>query len=117
MSGSRRKFAMTNILHLTDFSSCSDAAFRWAIDIGRANQSRLFVMHVVVPDMLTRLAPDSSSATVDLQEKRALWEMRRIDVQLADLPHETIIARGDDVWSVVEARQEELGSDLIVLGT
>src|SRR6516162_2049195 len=105
-----------NILHLTDFSSCSDAAFRWAIDMARANQAKLSMLHVLIPDMLTRLTPDSSSAAFDLQEKWAQWGMRRIEAQLVDFPHRTIIARGDDAWSVVEARQKELGSDLIVLG-
>lgn len=117
MDASKQALAVRNILHLTDFSHCSDAAFRWAIAIARANQGKLSVLHVLVPDMLTRLTPDSSSAAFELQEKRAQWGMRQIEGQLADLLYETIIARGDDVWSAVEARQKELGSDLIVLGT
>lgn len=114
---SKASLALTNILHLTDFSSCSDAAFRWAIAMARANRAKLSVLHVLVPDMLTRLTPDSSSSAFELQEKRAQWGMRKIEAQLADLLYETIIAPGDDVWSVVEGRRRELGSDLIVLGT
>ena len=113
----KQALAVTDILHLTDFSPCSGAAFRLAIDIARANQAKLSVLHVLVPDMLTRLTPDSSSATFDLQEKRAQWGMRQIEGQLVDFRYETIIAHGDDVWSVVAAKQKELGSDLIVLGT
>ncbi|MBS1841533.1 MAG: universal stress protein [Acidobacteria bacterium] len=114
---SKRTLAVTNILHLTDFSNCSETALRWAAAIARANQAELSVLHVLVPDMLARLTPDSFSAALELQEKRAQWEMRRIGTQVEDSPHQTIIARGEDVWSVVEAKQKELGSDLIVLGT
>lgn len=106
-----------NVLHLTDFSSCSEAAFTWAAGLARANNAELSVLHVLVPDMLTRLTPDSSSAAFALQEKWAQWGMRRIEAELVDFPHRTIIAHGDDVCSVVEARQKELGSDLIVMGT
>lgn len=117
MDDSIRTPDLTNILLLTDFSPCSDEAFRWALAIARAKQAQLSMLHVLVPDMLTRLTPDSSSAAFDLQEKRAKWGMLRIEGELVDFPHRTIISRGDDVWSLVEAKQKELGSDLIVLGT
>jgi nucleotide-binding universal stress UspA family protein len=110
-------FHFRNILHLTDFSTGSDRALNWAIGVARANVATLSVLHVLVPDMLTRLIPDSPSAAFGLHQKRADWGMRRIEEQVADFPHQTIIARGDDVCSVVESRLKELGSDLIVLGT
>lgn len=115
--GSKSTLNLTNILLLTDFSACSDAAFRWAIDIARANGSTLSVLHVVVPDTLTYLTPVSPAAAADIQESWARGEMQKIDKQLAGLPHHTIVKRGTDVWAAVEPELEELRCDLIVLGT
>jgi nucleotide-binding universal stress UspA family protein len=106
-----------NILHLTDFSPCSDVAFTWATSLARANQAKLSLLHVVVPDALTYMTPDSRGAARELQEKWAREEMQRIEERLKDLQHEMIVAQGKDVWSAVEAKLKELESNLIVLGT
>ena len=106
-----------NILHLTDFSACSDVAFMWATGLARANRAKLSLLHVVVPDTFTYMTPESLTTALELQEKWAREQMQRIEERLADLPHETIIERDGDVWSVVEPRLERLGSDLIVVGT
>jgi nucleotide-binding universal stress UspA family protein len=106
-----------NILHLTDFSGCSDAAFTWAAGLARANHARLSLLHILVPDTLTYMAPDSLAAALDLQQKWAQEQMQRVEERLADLQHQTIVMHGRDVWSTVEANLEQLGSDLIVLGT
>lgn len=104
---------LTNILHLTDFSRCSDAAFRWAIEMARANSSTLSVLHVVVPDALAYLKP----AAFDIQENWALGEMQKMEKQLAGLTHQTIVKRGADVWAAIEPNAKELRSGLIILGT
>jgi nucleotide-binding universal stress UspA family protein len=106
-----------NILHLTDFSACSDHALQWAIGFARAHQSKLSVLHVVVPDALTYMTPDSPVITLDMLEKWACEEMRRLEERLAGLPHETFVSRGADVWPVVAPKLAELQSGLLVLGT
>jgi nucleotide-binding universal stress UspA family protein len=106
-----------NILHLTDFSSCSGAALTWAMGMARAEETKVAVLHVVVPDALTYMTPDSPARSLDIQEKWAQGEMQRIEERLADLRHDTIVARGKDVWSAVEPKLKQLQSDLIVLGT
>lgn len=105
-----------NILHLTDFSLCSDAALKWAKGLARANEGTLAVLHVVVPDALTYMTPGSPEASLDIHEQWAR-KLDRIEAQLTGMPHETSIVRGNDVWSVVEPKLQELQSDLIVLGT
>lgn len=106
-----------NILHLTDFSACSDAALAWATALARANRAKLCVFHVVVPDALTYMTPDSSRAALDLQEKWAQEQMQQVEERLKDSQHETIVANGKDVWPSVAARLKQMGSDLIVMGT
>ena len=105
-----------NILHLTDFSACSDAAFTCATGVARANRARLSLLHVVVPDAVTYMTSDVPVA-LDLQEKWAQEQMPRVDERLKDLQHEMIVVQGEDVWAAVEAKLELLGNDLIVLGT
>lgn len=108
---SKRLPTLMNILHLTDFSACSDAAFRWAIALARANQAKLSVLHVVVPDALT------SPTALDIQENGARGKMQKVDEQLTSLPHGAIVTRGADVWTAVQKELQELQSELIVLGT
>lgn len=115
--GSKSTPNLTNILLLTDFSLCSDAAVRWAIDIARVNGSTLSVLHVVVPDALTYLTPVSPTAAVELQESWAQGQMQKIEKQLVGLPHHTTVKRGTDVWAAVEPELKELRCDLVVLGT
>lgn len=114
---STESLVFRNILHLTDFSAFSDVALNWATGLARANAARLAVLHVVVPDALTYLTPDSPTVALDIQEKWACGEMQRIDRRLGGLPHDTSVARGKEVWSAVELKLNELQSDLIVLGT
>ena len=106
-----------NILHLTDFSLCSDAALKWAKGVARANEGTLAVLHVVVPDALTYMTPGSPEVSLDIHEQWARKELDRIKAQLNGMSHETSVVYGNDVWSVVEPKLQELQSDLIVLGT
>ena len=109
---------LTNILHLTDFSSSSDAAFHWAMAIARANQAKLLVLHVLVPNALAYMAPDySPQIALDAQEKCACDEMRRMREHLVGLPHDMILRRNSDVWMAVERELGKARSDMIVLGT
>jgi nucleotide-binding universal stress UspA family protein len=106
-----------NILHLTDFSASSDAACSWAMALAHASGAKLALLHVVVPDALTCLTPDSRTAAIDLQETWAREQMQQLEPRLTDLKHETFVVRGSDVWSAVAPRLGNLGTDLIVLGT
>jgi nucleotide-binding universal stress UspA family protein len=106
-----------SILHLTDFSACSDAALTWAMSMARANGAKLSVLNVVIPDALVYLTPGSATVALDTQEEWAQKEMQRIEAQLADFRHTTTVMRGTDVWSAVEPMLKKLESVLIVLGT
>jgi nucleotide-binding universal stress UspA family protein len=109
---------LTNILHLTDFSLSSDAAFRWATGIARANQAKLLVLHVLVPNPLAYMCPDySPQIALDAEEKCVCDEMRRMEERLVGLPHEMILRRSSDVWKAIEKELEKPRSDMIVLGT
>jgi nucleotide-binding universal stress UspA family protein len=40
---------LRRIFHATDFSRASSAAFSEAVALARRNQSRLFILHVLLP--------------------------------------------------------------------
>lgn len=40
------------ILHATDFSNASGAAFQWAVDMAKANHAQLLLLHVMNPTPL-----------------------------------------------------------------
>ncbi len=111
------KLEFQNILHLTDFSPCSTEALSWATSLARAQGSKLFILNVVIPDTLVYLAPGSPAVAFDMQEEWALGEMKRVEDQLAEIPHTVAIVRGRDLWQVVETKLKEWNIDLIVLGT
>jgi nucleotide-binding universal stress UspA family protein len=106
-----------NILYLTDFSPCSDAALTWAVSVAKANGAKVYTLHVAIPDALAFLAPGSPGAVMDMHEEWARGQMERIESQLAEVEHETLIERGSDLWKVVESKLQQFKTDLVVLGT
>lgn len=116
-ANSSTKLEFQNILHLTDFSPCSTEALSWATSLARAQGAKLFVVNVVIPDTLVYLAPGSPAVAIDMQDDWARGEMKRIEEQLADIPHIAAVERGRDLWQVVESKLKEWNIDLIVLGT
>lgn len=105
------------ILYLTDFSPCSDAALTWAVSVAKANGAKVYALHVVIPDTLVFLAPGSPGVVLDMHEEWARGQMDRIESQLAEVAHETLIERGGDLWKVVESKLQQFNIDLVVLGT
>jgi len=106
-----------NILYLTDFSPCSDAALTWAVSVAKANRAKVYALHVVIPDTLVFLAPGSPGVVLDMHEEWARGQMERIESQLAEVEHETLIERGGDLWKVIESKLQQFKVDLVVLGT
>src|SRR5579863_3670285 len=87
-----------SILHLNDFSPCSNNGLEWAVAVARAHQAKLFVLHVVIPDTFTYLSPDPPSMTLDIQENWARNKMAELERRLASVPHKTFVQRDDSVW-------------------
>lgn len=106
-----------SILHLSDFSTCSEGGLRCAIAVARAHQAKLFVLHVVVPDMLTYMSTEPPVVSLDFQEQSARNQMQQLEKQLDGIHHETFVVRDDSVWPSVAVKLVELRSDLVVMGT
>ncbi len=106
-----------SILHLSDFSSCSDNGLEWAVAVARAHHAKLSILHVVTPDTFTYMAPDSPAVALDIQEQWARHQMEELEARLSDVDHQSFVVCNDNVWPAVAAKLGELRSDLLVLGT
>ena len=107
-----------HILHPTDFSRASGAAFKRAVDIAKADHSKLLLVHVMSPAALSYVSPQiyaeiEASARADAQKllDALAGKARRAGVRcrtllLDGIPHERIVRA---------ARSAR--ADLVVIGT
>ena len=111
------RLTLKNILLLTDFSEPSELAVPFAIAIAREYESKVHAMHVLTPVPLAYATPESAAAAIEGLEEGAQAGMQRLDAQLVGVPHETMIVRGESVWSSVEEALGGCEIDLAILGT
>jgi nucleotide-binding universal stress UspA family protein len=106
--------AIRKILHPTDFSENSQAAFRLACALARDYQARLLVLHVSTPfvaygeGMVTAPPPDFT------EELRARLQQIRPGDPRVGIEHKLV--EGDAAAEILRVAREA-GCDLIVLGT
>ncbi len=112
-----KRIRLNNILFLTDFSGASERALLFVREIAGEYGANVSVLHVLVPDVLTYMTPDSPSAAIELQKESALAEMQRVETQLAGIPNKAVVLAGKEVWATLEPMLKEDQFDLIVLGT
>jgi nucleotide-binding universal stress UspA family protein len=108
------------ILVPTDFGEASDCAVEYALELAKALGSEIVLMHafeipaigfpdgalVATAEMTNRVL---EGAQVGLDRQAAQYEGRGIEMR-------TVIKQGD-AWRSIIATAEELGADLIVMGT
>jgi nucleotide-binding universal stress UspA family protein len=111
------RLTLKNVLLLTDFSEPSELAVRFAIAVAREYGSKVHAMHVLVSVPLAYAAPESAAAAIEGLEEGAQAGMQELDAQLVGVPHETMLVRGESVWSSVEQALKECEIDLVILGT
>jgi nucleotide-binding universal stress UspA family protein len=105
------------ILHPTDFSERSEAAFQLACLLARESGARLIVLHVVQPPPfvthgeMARALEQAEGYRRELNEK--LRNLRGAD-PASEIEHR--LEDGEPVTEILRAATET-GSDLIVLGT
>ena len=110
------------ILHPTDFSPASGAAFTRALDEARANKASLVIAHVLAPAI--PMASDgyvSPSVYEDMMEASRAWGQKQLNRLLARARKAHVSARGlllegvgHDQSGRAAKRQK---ADLVVIGT
>jgi nucleotide-binding universal stress UspA family protein len=108
--------AFKNILFATDFSSTTELALPYALQIARRSGGTIHAVHVIAPDVYP-LVPPSEWAKM-AQEEKEFREKKRTELEeaLHDVPHQFLLPSGD-VWDNLETVIEEEDIDLVVLGT
>lgn len=112
-----KRISLNNILFLTDFSAASERALPFVCEIAREYGAKVTALHILVPDVLTYMTPDSPSAAIELQKESALAEMQRVETQLTSVANKAVVIGGKEVWAALEPMLREDQVDLIVLGT
>jgi nucleotide-binding universal stress UspA family protein len=105
------------ILYLTDFSQASEAALPFATACGRRYGANVCALHVLIPAPYVYTTPGLTAAAIEAEEENAHAEIQQVNSQLAGLQHDTIVARGIQVWPTVQQAIQDDDVDLIVLGT
>ena len=106
------------ILHPTDYSETSRPALREALELARDHGASLVLLHVVDslgPEQLTY--QESVSADQPSAYRQQLFdELRHVLPAGTQLHVDYVLSEEDPVTAILRTR-EELGCDLIVLGT
>jgi nucleotide-binding universal stress UspA family protein len=110
------QIAFKNILFATDFSSTTELALPYALQIARRSGGTIHAVHVIQPDIYPLVPPSEWSKMA--QEEKEFREKKSKELEKAfyGLPHEFLFPAGD-VWNNMESIIEEKDIDLLILGT
>jgi nucleotide-binding universal stress UspA family protein len=105
-----------NILFATDFSSTTQLALPYAIEMARKSGAKIHVVHVIPPDTYPLVPPEEWARMGQCEEEFRKIKHQELEGELAGLPHEFLFPAGD-VWESLSRIIDEKHIDLLVLGT
>lgn len=106
-----------NILLATDFGPITQAALHYSLAIARRYGATVYLVHVVPPDIF-QFGGSEAKTTLDDAWREAQRHMTDLLIggHLHGVQHKVLVEQGN-VWEVLSAKVEELGVDLLVIGT
>ncbi len=110
------------ILHATDFSSASGAAFKWAMDMAKANHAQLLLLHVMNPTPMVgygEYVPPQAYEEIAAYARAAGQKRLNalvIQAKRAGVRCKTLLLEGVAHERIVKAARSKR-ADLIVIGT
>jgi nucleotide-binding universal stress UspA family protein len=111
------QISLKNILYATDFSRYSDAALPFALSIARKYGSRIFAVHIISLSPFPSASPTQALQALAAQAVREAREtMERVPARCKEVPHETLIRRGE-IWTELAKIVKEKEIDMVVCGT
>lgn len=111
------RIILKNLAYLTDFSPSSQSALPFVIAIAEKFECRIHALHVITPAMYAYTTADLASDGFAALEECSARDMSQLARQFDNLPHETSIQRGMDVWMALERTIQDQKIDLVVMGT
>jgi nucleotide-binding universal stress UspA family protein len=114
----KTRVALRNILMAIDFSPSSNAALDFAVAIARRYGSRIYMTHVIRPDVYQLVSPEAMETVLDQARHYAEQQMAKVLVsgRVRGIPHQVLLGQGE-LWTVFSQLIEEHEIDLIVVGT
>jgi nucleotide-binding universal stress UspA family protein len=110
------QIAFKNILFATDFSSTTELALPYAVEIARRSGATIHAVHVVQPDIYPLESPSEWPKIACEEEEFRKEKRNQLEEELQGLPHEILILEGN-VWQNLAHIIEKENVDLVVLGT
>jgi nucleotide-binding universal stress UspA family protein len=109
---------LRNILLATDFSPSSLAAVPHVAAIARRYESKIYLMHVVVPDAYPLVSPEAAAWTTVEMDEGAKGQLERLSSskELEGIPHEALLLNGE-VTEALTAAVSRHDIDLVIVGT
>jgi nucleotide-binding universal stress UspA family protein len=114
----RTRVVVRNILMAVDFSPSSSGALAYATAIARRYGSRIYLAHVIRPDVYQLVSPEAMDTVLDQARHFAEQQMAKILVsgRLRGIPHQVLLGQGE-LWTIFSKLIEEHEIDLVVVGT
>ena len=110
------QIAFKNILFATDFSSTSELALPYAVEIARRSGATIHAVSVVPPDFYPLVPPSEWHKMAQEEKKFREEQQSRLENELQGLPHEFLFPAGD-IWQNLATVIEEKKIDLLIIGT
>jgi nucleotide-binding universal stress UspA family protein len=108
--------AFKNILFATDFSSTTELAMPYALEIARRSGATIHTVHVVQPDIYPLVPPSEWRKMAEQEKEFRQAKTNQLEEVLQALPHEFLFPSGD-VWQNIAIVIEDKSIDLLILGT
>jgi nucleotide-binding universal stress UspA family protein len=112
---------MTKIVHPTDFSDCAEQGRALAVQLARALQAELILLHVSVDTPLYREGSMSGRELERFFEAQREWATKALEERAAACREQGVPTLARVVTGVphreIVATAEREGADLIVMGT
>src|SRR3954464_1761524 len=102
-----------NILLATDFDPITESALHYSLAIARRYNAKIYLVHVVRPDLFGDTRGTLDDAWRDAQ--RHMTDLL-IAGHLEGVEHQVLVEQGD-VWPVLARKMAELKIDFLVIGT
>ena len=105
-----------NILFATDFSSTTNLALPYAVEIARRSGGTIHAVHVISPDIYPLVPPEQWPKMAQEEKEFRGRKQEELEQELQGLPHEFIFPEGN-VWESLARIIEQKNIDLLVMGT
>jgi nucleotide-binding universal stress UspA family protein len=114
----KTRVVVRNILMAVDFSPSSNGALAYAAALARRYGSRIYLAHVIRPDVYQLVSPEAMETVLEQTRHYAEQQMAKILVsgRLRGIPHQVLLGQGE-LWTIFSKLIEEHEIDLVVVGT